>query len=165
MTLPCKSTEIFLEIAKPGDLGTLLSLIQSYYRFDRIPFNRKEMVPGLKLLLSDDTLGRAWLIRHRHRTVGYIIATFGFDLEFGGTQATVTDLFIRARYRGKGLGRIALLNVEEFCRGCGVQAIELQVARTNASALAFYERLGFRAHERVPMSRRINWPKLNPRRA
>ena len=79
--------------------------------------------------------------------------TFGFDLEFGGRQATVTDFYLAPKYRGKGLGRKALTRVIETLRTLGVPAVELQVSKNNSRALAFYKRLGFQAHARIPMSR------------
>jgi GNAT superfamily N-acetyltransferase len=137
------------------DTATLLEFIRAYYRFDRIPFNPKTTASALSLLLKEPTLGRAWLILTRGHPVGYLVLTFGFDLEFGGPQATLTDLYVRARHRGKGIGRQALATVEAFCKSCGVKTLELQVTHRNKRALKFYRSLGFEAHTRIPMSKRI----------
>jgi ribosomal protein S18 acetylase RimI-like enzyme len=137
------------------DFRPLIALIQSYYSSERIPFNRAAILSGLKLLLNNPTLGQAWLILNRNRSIGYIVATFGFDLEFGGRQATITDFYIKTPHRGNGVGRKVLIRVEDFCRMSGVEAVELQVTRSNARALAFYEGVGFAAHDRIPMSKRI----------
>jgi len=45
--------------------------------------------------------------------------------------------------------------IEEHLREQGILACELQVERENAEARVFYERLGFEAHDRVPLSKRI----------
>ncbi len=81
--------------------------------------------------------------------------TFGFDLEFGGRQATITDLYLEPRYRGKGVGREVLRLVEDFCKKSGVRALELQVSADNSRATRFYQRFGFQAHDRVPMSKQL----------
>src|SRR5262249_57587455 len=86
---------------------------------------------------------------------GYLMLSFGFDLEFGGRLAGLTDLYIEARHRRKGIGREALAQAEECCRFCGVNAIELQVTRKNASVVDFYRSIGFQAFDRVPMRKRI----------
>jgi hypothetical protein len=65
-----------------SDLRSLITLIQSYYRFERIPFNRAAILSRLKLLLNNSTPGQAWLMLNRNRSIGYIVATIGFDLEF-----------------------------------------------------------------------------------
>jgi GNAT superfamily N-acetyltransferase len=146
---------VSIEAATPADAATLLRLIEAYYRFDHIPSQRRLLVSGLRLLLKDKTLGRTWLILYRRKAIGCVIATFGFDLEFGGRQATVTELFIEHPYRGFGAGRKALAHVERCCAHAGIHALELQVERRNARALAFYLSLGFERHERIPMSKRL----------
>ncbi len=155
MAARSNSEKVTIKAATARDFAALLELIRDYYRFDRIPFNPRAIRAGLRLLLRDEIFGRAWLILNRIQPVGYIILTFGFDLEFGGRQATVTDLYIKRAQRGKGLGPKLLLRVEDFCRESGVQALELQVTRRNIRAVAFYERFGFQAHDRIPMSKRI----------
>jgi len=144
-----------IEAATARDAARLLSFIRAYYRFDRIPFDAKAIAAGLSLLLDDPTLGRAWLILNRRRPVGYLLLTFGFDLEFGGRQATITDFYIDPGHRRKGVGRKVLMHVETFCQACGVKALELQETSKNARALEFYKFLGFGAHERIPMSKHI----------
>jgi GNAT superfamily N-acetyltransferase len=138
------------------DAAKLLKLIKAYYAFDRIPFDLKAIAAGLSILLNEPIAGRAWLIRARGKPVGYLILTFGFDLEFAGRQATLTDFYIETRHRRKGIGRTVLARVEQFCRSCGVKALELQVTSQNASVLNFYRRMGFEPHDRIPMSKRIS---------
>jgi len=155
MGSPFDLKNIRIEAASASDRVKLLKLIKAYYRFDRIPFDRKTIASGLSVLINNQTFGRAWLIRDRHLLVGYSILTFGFDLEFGGRQATLTDLYIDIRHRRKGIGRKVLRHVEAFCRNCGVKALELQVTGRNKRALHFYRSVGFEAYERIPMSKRI----------
>ena len=135
------------------DTPRLLHLIKTYYRFDQIPFDRKVITTGLSLLLNEPALGRAWLIVKRGKALGYLILTFGFDLEFGGRQATLTDLYIKAPHRRKGIGRAVLAQVGDFCGSFGVMAVELQVTNRNSCVLDFYRRLGFQAYDRIPMSK------------
>jgi ribosomal protein S18 acetylase RimI-like enzyme len=86
---------------------------------------------------------------------GYVILTFGGDLEFGGRQATVTDLYIIDGYRRLGLGSKILHFVEETCKELGIKALELQVERKNVAAQTFYCKLGFERHDRIPLSKRL----------
>src|SRR5262249_16028412 len=106
-------------------------------------------------LVNKRSLGQAWFITWRAQTVGYVIATFGFDLEFGGRQATVTDFYLAPLFRRRGIGREALRRVEELLRTLGVRALELQVTARNAKALIFYQGCGFEAHDRIPMSKQL----------
>jgi GNAT superfamily N-acetyltransferase len=147
--------EVSFKAADEADINTLTGLIRDYYRFDGIPFQEGGIRSGLADFLKDPALGRAWLLLCRHKPVGYVILTFGFDLEFGGRLGTVTDLYLEPGCRGQGFGRRTLDHVEDFCRASGIQALTLQPERYNAEALAFYQSLGFVVHDRIPMSKRI----------
>jgi len=140
------------------DTDRILPLIAAYYAFDGIPFDAGEVRVGLDALARTPSLGGAWLVQAEEdgaTLAGYFVLTFGFDLEFGGRQATITELFFLPRHRRRGAGTATLLFVEETLRQLGIGAVELQVSRDNAAALSLYLRAGFEAHERIPMSKRI----------
>ena len=141
--------------AGPPDHAAVLGLIGEYYAYDGIAFDAPGIAPGLEVLLRDPSLGRVLLIEYQAGTAGYLIVTFGFDLEFGGRQATVTDLFLRSEARGLGLGSAVFAGLERFCLEQEVVALELQVEDENTAAQAFYRRLGFESHHRIPMSKRL----------
>jgi ribosomal protein S18 acetylase RimI-like enzyme len=144
--------------AELSDRDILLSLIRQYYAFDHIEADTDALRPSLETLISDPTLGRIWLIQadNHNQPVGYVILTFGYDLEFGGRQATVTDLYIVPEYRGYGFGFKTLQFIEESCRTLGIRAFELQVKRENLAAQRLYERFGMMAHDRIPMSKWVS---------
>jgi GNAT superfamily N-acetyltransferase len=102
-------------------------------------------------LLRDKSLGRAWVIDSGRELAGYAIVTYNYDLEFGGIEAIMTDLFIAQRHRRKGLGARMIEAVRDFCRR-EVGALELQVNRHNDAAQDFYRALGFEALDRIVMS-------------
>ncbi len=127
----------------PKDHSTLLKFIIAYYRFDKIPFNRKDLAQGVHTLLRNLSLGKAWLMESQKKPVGYAIVTYNFDLEYGGIEAMLTDLYVDKRYRNKGIGSLALYEIEDFCRERGIRTIELQVQHHNKSAETFYRKAGF----------------------
>lgn len=141
--------------ATDADLDDLVPLVREYYAFDGIPFHEESIRRGLGQLLRDEALGVAWLIQHAGKPAGYSVLTFGFDLELGGRQATVTDLYLRPDARRRALGTAAIATIEAFLTARGISAYELQVERANHRARTFYERLGFRTHDRVPLTKRI----------
>ena len=132
-----------------------IGFVAAYYAFDSIPFDAETNRRGIQELISNPSYGRAWLIEHAGRAVGHVVLTFGFDLEFGGRQATVTELFIAEGSRSRGIGRRTLEFVESVLRAEGVRTLELQVERNNTKARALYERAGFVAHDRIPLSKRV----------
>jgi GNAT superfamily N-acetyltransferase/catechol 2,3-dioxygenase-like lactoylglutathione lyase family enzyme len=154
-TADAANAAVFLR-ADTCHLPELGALVEAYYTFDGIAFDAEAVRRGLATLLEDPSLGGAWLIREDgDDPVGYFILTYGFDLEFGGRQATVTELYLRPASRGRGIGRATLSFIEEQLRAAGIGAYELQVERDNATARAFYAAAGFEAHDRIPLSKRV----------
>lgn len=144
-----------MHTAHPSDLPLLLLLIEEYYASDGLEFGRDTISAGLEQLLAHPEYGQAFLIYDEEAIVGYTILTYAFDLEFGGRQAFVTDLFLRAEYRGQGLGTKTMHNLERFARERGLKSLELQVEMHNQAARAFYQKLGFRTHNRIPLSKML----------
>jgi diamine N-acetyltransferase len=141
--------------AESSEIEAVLELVRAYYEFDGIPCEASAVRRGLGVLLADASLGGAWLVRNGDALVGYFVLTFGFDLEFGGRRATVTDLFVSAGNRRRGFGSAMLRFIEDHLAVLGVEACELQVEADNADARAFYESVGFVAYDRIPMCKRI----------
>ncbi len=133
----------------------LMKQIREYYRYDGIRFDAKRIAPALRKLLRDESLGCVWMIHQGSEVAGYVILTFNYDLEFGGMQGIITDLFIREKYRGGGLGKRALECVEDYCQGIGISALELQVEHENTAAQKFYRKLGFHRLSRIVMGKAL----------
>jgi GNAT superfamily N-acetyltransferase len=146
---------IAFERVDQGNLETFLEFVEQYYAFDGIAFEREVVRRAALELQQTPAFGAAWLIADGDRFVGHFVLALGFDFEFGGRQATVTELFVEPAARGRGVGRATLAFVETTLLGLGIHALELQVERDNHEALAFYERLGLERHDRIPMSKRL----------
>jgi|SRR6516225_936436 GNAT superfamily N-acetyltransferase len=127
----------------PKDHATLLKFVCEYYRFDKIPFRRRALSQGLDALLRNPSQGRTWLMEYHKKPVGYAILTYNFDLEYGGVEGMLTDLYVAKRYRNQGIGSLALYEIEDYCRERGIRTIELQVLRHNKHAEMFYRKAGF----------------------
>jgi len=141
--------------ARRDDAVELLSLIRAYYRLDKIRFRGAAIKSALERLLKNRKLGSVWILRDGIQAVGYVMLAFTFDLEFGGLEGLVTDLYIDAKYRGRGLGERALKVVDEHCRSQGISTVELQVVEDNKGAQAFYRKIGFKQLNRIVMAREV----------
>jgi diamine N-acetyltransferase len=147
---------IRIEVASLRDGKILLRLIKAYYRYEGLRFDCKMIERGLSEFLGRPEFGEAWLISDGRRAIGYLIFTFLFDLEFGGRQVGITDLFIYSRFRRKGVGRHVLCQLDRFCKAKRIRSIELQVLKKNRKVTGFYRRVGFREHDRIPMSKQLD---------
>ena len=64
----------------------------------------------------------------------------------------VSSLYILPGYQGKGIGTMLLSKGEEYARGFGVAEIWLGVMIQNASAVAWYKKIGFQFVEEAPFT-------------
>jgi len=135
----------------PKDFNSLLKLTIAYYRFDKIPYDLPSLRRGLETLLRNPSQGQVWLLETHHKPVGYALLTYNFDLEYGGVEGMLTDLYVEKRSRNRGVGSLALYEIEDFCRERGIRAIELQVLNRNKPAETFYRKAGFRILPRKVM--------------
>jgi len=64
-------------------------------------------------------------------------------MQFGDTEAHLTLLCVQPAQRHRGIGRRLIEWLVVSARVAGITAIRLELRADNASALAFYRRLGF----------------------
>ena len=138
--------------ARSSDFRELLRLVEAYYRLDRIRFERSTTGGALSTLLRKPVLGRVWVAQGGRRLVAYLVLSFNYDLEFGGLEGMITELYVEARWRRFGLGRRLIDLARSFCHKSGIAKLELQVSRNNRKARAFYRSLGFYEFDRVVMA-------------
>lgn len=83
--------------------------------------------------------------------VGLALFFYEFSTWRGQRGVFVQDLYVAEDLRGSGLGRRLLTELAARSSGAGADYIRLSVDSTNASAAAFYARLGFedRRGERI----------------
>src|ERR1700682_905838 len=96
------------------DHGTLLKFVSAYYRFEQIKFNRTSLSKGLDTLLRNISQGQAWLLENHRKPVGYAVLTYNFDLEYGGVEGMLTDLYVLPRFRRMGIASLALYEMEDY---------------------------------------------------
>ncbi|MCW3058481.1 MAG: acetyltransferase [Capsulimonas sp.] len=144
-----------VQIAAPTDIDTLLPMIAQLYAHEHIPFDDVVLRPAVASLLADSALGFICLMRVEEAPAGYLITTFGYDIEFGGRQATITDVYVQSEFRRLGVAAAALQFAEQTCRERGVRALELQVSDGNTAARDAYEKSGFVTPGRFVMNKRL----------
>ena len=137
------TTEGSVRKADLTHIPLLVDLMEEFYKESDYMLNRERAAAAFHALLSDQRLGEVWLIETDTETVGYVVITLGFGMEYGGMNATLDDMFIKPAYRGKGLGKAALTKVRDACRKAGVRAMHVEVGPDNAPALAVYRAIGF----------------------
>lgn len=145
-----------LRSAMPGDVAAILPRTRALNAHEGIAIGEAALAAALQHLLVTPEIGGVWLVVDDADAapVGYAIVTFGYDLEFGGRDAYLTELWIDEPHRGRGAATAALAALPGELRARGVCALHLQVRPENP-ALRLYERVGFVRSPRVIMTRRL----------
>jgi ribosomal protein S18 acetylase RimI-like enzyme len=147
--------ELTLAVASARHIDVLLPMMDVFNAGESITLEAQGLRRALGRLLADEALGRVWLIQVQAETVGYVVLTFGYDLEFAGSDGFITELFLRPDARGRGFGRLALAKVEAAAADLGVQAIHLMVRPENQAAVALYAAAGYTSPPRVFLSKTL----------
>src|SRR5512139_179850 len=129
--------------AAMADEPTLLELMREFYRHEGMAWDERAARAALHGVLADASHGAAVLIEQDGALAGYLVVCFGWSLEFQGRDAFVDELWVRERFRGRGLGTRALEIAADLCRAAGVRALHLEVERRNTRAQEVYRRAGF----------------------
>ena len=145
---------LHLRPAGIDDLAAVLPRTLALNAHEGIAVDPRALEAALERLLRDPGIGGVWLIERDGAAIGYAIVTFGYDLEFAGRDAFLTELWIDPAARGTGAGGAALALLDPELRALGVHALHLQV-RPDNPAFRLYERSGFVAVPRVIMTRRL----------
>ena len=78
------------------------------------------------------------------RVVGYAAVIDGYNTDLAAPELFMLDLFVRARWRGRGIGRALVVRVAREAVRRGLVSLQWGVRRDNAPARRFYRRLGAR---------------------
>jgi ribosomal protein S18 acetylase RimI-like enzyme len=131
------------------------------------PF-RSSDAEAVVALWSDCGLLRPWNDPHRDirrkQTVQpelFLVATIGSDLVgsvmagYDGHRGWINYLAVAPGHRRHGLGRRLVRETEDRLHAIGCPKVNLQIRAGNATAVAFYEAIGYRVDDVVSLGRRL----------
>jgi len=133
--------------ARPNDIPQLLALIRRYWDFEGIEgFAALRIELVLKELLAVPAVrGAIWVAESQGTLSGYLIVVLVMSIEHQGLMGEIDEFFVSPECRSQGVGAKLLAVAEtDLARG-GCVRLQLQLARGNARARAFYERHGYAA--------------------
>jgi diamine N-acetyltransferase len=145
--------EIAYHLAHKNDIEEILQMMAAFNAIDSYPFSADLTRANLNKFITNENLGRLWMIRSGETVVGYVVLTFGFSFEFKGTTAFIDELFLKEPYRGKGLGGQIIDFIQLQARQLQLKALHLEVEKHNEKGKKLYTKKGFKEHNRVLMTR------------
>src|SRR6476660_2678722 len=131
-----------------SDIDLVIALMREFYAIDNYPIDAHRSRQLFNAFIENESLGKSWLILDDGDVVGYLILTFVFSFEFGGTIAFVDELYVSDRARGKGIGKETVAFVKTEAKIHDVKMLYLEVEHHNTLAQNLYASAGFEAHKR-----------------
>lgn len=148
-------SSIRLQIAGEQDVPLLLTLMKPFNASEQTPWDPVAKERALKTLLKDRSLGVIGLLVAAEGAVGYFVVTWGYDLEWDGRDAFLTELFLVPQARGRRLGGDAMAHVESVAREHGARALHLMVRDENVVARRLYARQGYMSPPRIFLTKEL----------
>lgn len=139
--------------ATADDVDAILTMMEDFNAIEAIPFDRAVFAPRVRTLVGDRALGAILVFTVDGAVDGYAVVTWGWDLEFAGRDAFLTELYVAGARRGQGVGRAGLAAAEAFARDGGAHALHLLVRHDNAPARALYDASGWKTQPRLVMTK------------
>jgi aminoglycoside 6'-N-acetyltransferase len=141
--------------AGEADVAFLVASMVDFNRHEGIAWDPGPGEMQLRRLLADPLLGRVVIACSGSERVGYAFVSYGYDLEFGGPDSFLTELYLLPAARGRGLGGRLLDAMLDDLRARGFGAIHLQVRPENVPAQRLYLGAGFQGTTRMFLSKRL----------
>jgi ribosomal protein S18 acetylase RimI-like enzyme len=141
--------EMTCVLAKLEDMPGVLDMMEDFNRLEEIAWSRAPGEEALKKLLGDSSLGVVGILREGGAAIGYFVLTWGYDLEWNGRDAFLTELYLVPAARGQGRGRASLVLIESIGKEHGVKALHLMVRPENIPARRLYQAAGYQSPPRV----------------
>ena len=144
--------------ARIKDVPALVALMTEFYQEAGYTLSHNAATRAFTTFLGEPSRGRIWLVEVGTESVGYIVLTLSFSMEYGGLRGFVDDFFVRPAMRGRGFGSVALQTVTQTCRDLGVRALLVETGPETHPARGVYARAGFEESGRVLLSQTLASP-------
>jgi ribosomal protein S18 acetylase RimI-like enzyme len=139
-----------------ADIEILVAMMRDFYAIDNYPINPEISKKLFQEFISNENLGKAWLILFRNEIVGYVILTFVFSFEYQGKIAFLDELYLSEEARGKGIGKETIRFIQSESSKLGLKLTYLEVEPHNENAEKLYLASGFENHNRKLLKYKTN---------
>ncbi|MBC8124018.1 MAG: GNAT family N-acetyltransferase [Gemmatimonadaceae bacterium] len=127
----------------PRDIETIFGLIQELAAYEKLSHAVTGSPEELAVhLFGPKPYAQTVLAERANQAVGYALFFFNYSTFLTRPGLYLEDLYVRAEYRGEGIGKALLVHLAGLAVECGCGRMEWSVLDWNKPAIGFYERMG-----------------------
>ncbi|MFC1849303.1 GNAT family N-acetyltransferase [candidate division CSSED10-310 bacterium] len=129
---------------QPADRAEIETMVLALYAEDSFgqPMTTQKIQQTIAVLSSQPDRGEILIFTVEQQVVGYAMLIFYWSNEYGGDIIFIDELYIKAAWRNRGIGK----RFFEYVIACDREnrkAIQLEVTPLNQKGLDFFQKQGF----------------------
>lgn len=135
-----------------NDREVYMEMAKEFYHSDAVlaPIPAWHIEKTVEQVLSCDDYAEIFLLEYEGEDAGYALIAKTFSQEAGGMVWWIEELYVREKYRSKGLGS-SFLDYIERQRRKEVKRLRLEVESENTEAISLYRNFGYKVLEYIQM--------------
>ncbi|MFV0537738.1 MAG: GNAT family N-acetyltransferase [Dysgonomonas sp.] len=131
--------DVILESIKEDDFEELCSLFLEFATFEKLP---ELMVNTVKKMRAEKEYFQGFVARENGSEIIGYVTFFHAYYTWTGKSLYMDDLYVKEKFRGKGIGSKLIKEVISYAKESGCKGLRWQVSNWNTHAMNFYENLG-----------------------
>ena len=124
------------------DLSLILSFIKEIAEYEKLSHAVEATEDILKKYIFDNRRAEVLIVEKDEGPIGYVVYFYNFSTFTGTSGLYLEDVFIRAEYRGMGLGKEIFKLLGKIAREEGCKRMEWVCLNWNEPSKKFYKGLG-----------------------
>jgi GNAT superfamily N-acetyltransferase len=144
----------------PSDMQMLLTMIGEHAAHEQAEFSPNGKLLPLSAAIFSDQVLKCWIVEVNGTIAGYCTFTRDFSTWDASTYIHMDCLYLRAAFRGKGVGKKVLTRLKEYAKAHKVDNIQWQTPSFNEKAIAFYHQMGAAGKEKIRYTLDVRGSKL-----
>lgn len=135
------------------DEQDFLEMMKTFYKSKAVlsGIPEEHMKRTFEAIMDKTPYADAYILDYQGEAAGYVMVSITWSNEAGGLVLWVEELFIKAKFRGLGLGGKAIEFIRKRYHG-KARRFRLEISKDNKHVGKLYKRKGFKPLEYMQMS-------------
>ena len=148
---------VLVRTAQAADIPSLIELLRVLFSIEAdFQFDHEKQQRGLELLIENSDERCVFVAETEGEVVGMCSVQTLISTAQGAPKGWIEDVCVDEKYRGRGVGKMLLQAVDDWCLSRGIRGLQLLCDTANAPAQKFYEHLGWQPTQLQCLTRTID---------